>query len=107
MGSIAADTGYYPITGIQKGIVPGEHVPARMEIDAWWTSKNPYHEDQVSLFIAALKKFQDMPYTDKLSYFQVAGMGHFCNISFERQPLSFSGIHAEPQVSWDEGIPRK
>ena len=105
MGSLAADTGYYPITGIQKGFVPGEQVPARMEIDEWWESEYPIHVDQVSLFIAALKKFQDMDYTNKLSYFQVAGMKNFCNITIARQLLRFPGIHAEPRVSWDEGEP--
>ncbi|MCJ1424292.1 hypothetical protein MMC29_002179 [Sticta canariensis] len=84
MDSTAACTGYYPITGIQEGFGPGGQVPARMEIDKWWNSNKEVHVNQVSLFIAALKAFQAMPITCKLSYFQVAG------------------IHSQPHVTWDE-----
>lgn len=78
MGSTAASTDYYPITGIQKGFGPNGQVPARMEIDEWWSSNEEVHVNQVSLFIAALKVFQAMPYTSKLSYFQVAGLATLC-----------------------------
>ena len=78
MGSTAACTGYYPITGIQKGFGRDGRVPARMEIDEWWNSEKPVHVNQVSLFIAALKAFQAMPITCKLSYFQIAGLATLC-----------------------------
>lgn len=57
----------------------------RIEIDRWWNSEDLIHQDQVSLFIAALKIFRAMDITDKLSYFSVAE------------------IHGEPRLPWDEG----
>lgn len=45
----------------------------RMEIDHWWNSEDHIHQDQVSLFIKALKIFQGMDIKDKLSYFAIAG----------------------------------
>lgn len=45
----------------------------RIEIDRWWNSEDLIHQDQVSLFIAALKIFRAMDITEKLSYFSVAG----------------------------------
>ncbi|MCJ1461686.1 hypothetical protein MMC07_000284 [Pseudocyphellaria aurata] len=82
--STEASTGYYPITGIHVGLGPGDDVPSRMDIDEWWRSDDPVHKDQVSLFIAALKVFQAIPDSEKLSYFRIAG------------------IHKEPLKTWDE-----
>ncbi|KZT38875.1 Di-copper centre-containing protein [Sistotremastrum suecicum HHB10207 ss-3] len=74
---------YYPITGIQVGLGPLEgQVPLRQEVDAWYT--DPNNVNQVNLFFLALAKFQSLPVTDKLSYYQVAG------------------IHGQPLVPWDE-----
>ena len=67
----------YPITGIQKGLGPGNDplrkVPLRREIDEWWQSSNPVDVDQKTLFILALDYFQKMDPEAMLSYFQVAG----------------------------------
>lgn len=79
MGSTAASISCYPITGIQEGFGPDGQVPARMEIDEWWNSDEEVHVNQVSLFIAALKAFQAMNHTEKLSYFQVAGLATLCS----------------------------
>lgn len=73
MGSLAANHEYYPITGIQRGFGHNGEVPMRMEIDEWWNSDDPVHADQLSLFIAALKEFQNTHISEKLSYFQIAG----------------------------------
>lgn len=73
MGSLQVDSEYYPITGIQRGLGPHGEVPVRMEIDHWWNSEDRIHQDQVSLFIKALKIFQEMDITDKRSYFAIAG----------------------------------
>ncbi|EQB47725.1 hypothetical protein CGLO_13112 [Colletotrichum gloeosporioides Cg-14] len=51
----------------------GEQLGIRMEFSTWATD-NPKDSIQVSLFIRALQKFYDKPYTDRLSYFQVAGI---------------------------------
>jgi len=68
-----SDPQYYPVTGIKAGFGPDGKVPERMEIDALWQSEDEHHVNQVSLFIAALIKFQKLPITDQLSYFQIAG----------------------------------
>lgn len=77
MPDTLAATGYYPITGIKAGFGPCGEVPMRMEIDALWNSENPVHVNQVALYILALKRFQAMPYIEKLSYFQIAGAAYF------------------------------
>ncbi|KZT39063.1 Di-copper centre-containing protein [Sistotremastrum suecicum HHB10207 ss-3] len=73
----------YAITGIQQnlGPAPGQ-TPVRQEINAW--AANPENIVQVNLFYLALAKFQEIPYEEKLSYFQIAG------------------IHGLPLVPWDE-----
>jgi hypothetical protein len=63
----------YGITGIQKGLGPGEKVPLRREIDEWWFSENENDLNQRSLFIYALHEFQTMDPEDFKSYFGVAG----------------------------------
>lgn len=73
MDSSQVDSKYYPITGIQRGLGPHGEVPMRMEIDHWWNSEDRIHQDQVSLFIKALKVFQEMDIKHKLSYFAIAG----------------------------------
>ncbi|MCJ1455269.1 hypothetical protein MMC28_005623 [Mycoblastus sanguinarius] len=52
---------------------PPDPVPIRMEVDVWWTSKEQIHAYQRQLFIEALLYFQEMPVTDPMSYFQIAG----------------------------------
>ena len=60
----------YPITGIP--LVPGAPLPVRQEITAWYTnSDNKY---QVSLFVQALQIFKGIHVTERLSFFQVAGV---------------------------------
>ena len=63
----------YPITGIRAGWGPNNAVPARREIDEWYTSSDPQDKDQVNLYIQALINFQNIPADEKLSFFQVAG----------------------------------
>ncbi|KZT33401.1 Di-copper centre-containing protein [Sistotremastrum suecicum HHB10207 ss-3] len=73
----------YVITGIQEGRGPlPDQKPLRQEINAWAT--NPENVDQVNLFLLALARFQAIPYDEKLSYFQIAG------------------IHGLPFKPWDE-----
>ncbi|RVD85525.1 uncharacterized protein DFL_003846 [Arthrobotrys flagrans] len=72
----------YAITGIPTTRGPDGALPLRQEIDTW--SANPANVDQVNLYLQALAAFQQLPATDKLSYFQIAG------------------IHGEPFVPWDE-----
>lgn len=74
----------YPITGIRVGLDPGERVPLRQEIDAWFDSIKPTDKMQVQLFIFALKHFQEMDPVDRLSYFQIAGCKS-TSISSERR----------------------
>lgn len=74
MSSTSSSKDHYPITGIKTGFGRNGEVPMRHDIDEWFDSPNPVHIDQVSLFIAALKAFQAKPHSDKLSYFQVAGL---------------------------------
>jgi hypothetical protein len=64
----------YPITGINDGIDPQSGAtPLRLEVDDWYLSKAEDHVRQVSLFILALRSFQQASVEDKLSYFQIAG----------------------------------
>ncbi|EPS38104.1 hypothetical protein H072_8125 [Dactylellina haptotyla CBS 200.50] len=77
--------GTYAITGVQTGRGQDNSSPIRQEIDAW--SADPANVDQVNLYLQALASFQLMPVSDKLSYFQVAG------------------IHGEPFRPWDENTP--
>ena len=62
----------YPITGT------GSTQRPRLEIRTLQTKTN-----QWNLFLIALRRFQDLPQTNKLSYYQI------------------SGIHGVPRVSWD------
>jgi tyrosinase len=73
----------YAITGIPMPTHPDpQHpIPLRKEVTAW--ASDPENAVQFSLFIQALVKFQQMDPTDKLSYYQVAG------------------IHGQPATSWD------
>ncbi|KAK4663665.1 hypothetical protein QC763_610400 [Podospora pseudopauciseta] len=55
-----------------QGILPKEAPGIRREFSDW--AKDHENNIQVSLFIRALQKFYDIPYTETLSYFQVAGI---------------------------------
>lgn len=55
-----------------QGILPKEAPGIRREFSDW--AKDYKNNIQVSLFIRALRKFYDIPYTETLSYFQVAGI---------------------------------
>ena len=57
---------HYHITGI-KPVGEGPHL--REEFSAW--SKE--NDIQVSLFAQALTNFMEIKYTERLSYFQIAG----------------------------------
>lgn len=72
----------YAITGIP--VPSGQQTPVRYEIDAW--SQNKDNAIQVSLFVQALEAFQKLPVTDKLSYFQVAGIHGFPIVSWDSEP---------------------
>ena len=63
----------YAIRGVPVPPGPPGTVPIRLDVDEWYTSKDPVHELQVTLFLLALAKFEEMSSEDKLSYFQVAG----------------------------------
>lgn len=69
-------TATYPITGIQDGLPPvgpkDRQVPLRLEVDDFYTLKE--YKIQLNLFLLAMAKFQSMKPTDKLSYFQIAGI---------------------------------
>lgn len=62
----------YPITGA------GTQQRLRLEIRTLQTKKN-----QWNLFLIALRRFHDLPQSDKLSYYQI------------------SGIHGVPRTNWD------
>ncbi|KAK0662965.1 putative tyrosinase [Cercophora samala] len=55
-----------------QGILPNQAPGIRREFTDW--AKDPENNIQVSLFIRALQKFYDIPYTDTLSFFQVASI---------------------------------
>lgn len=65
---------YYAITGIPlpKTKDTNHPIPIRQEMNKWYQS--PENDIQVSLFIQALDRFQQMSWDEKLSFFQVAGM---------------------------------
>ena len=63
----------YALKGIQAGLGPGEQVPLRREVDEWWFSKNENDLNQRSLFMYALREFQNMDPKEQLSYFGIAG----------------------------------
>jgi hypothetical protein len=63
----------YAITGIKKGLGPGEALPLRREVDEWWSSNDQNDLNQRSLFIYALNEFQNMSANDQMSYFAIAG----------------------------------
>lgn len=60
----------YPITGIP--LVPGAGLPVRQEITAWFN--NDAKKYQVSLFMQALTKLEELPTGERLSFFQIAGV---------------------------------
>ncbi|KAM0425576.1 hypothetical protein ACHAPT_009107 [Fusarium lateritium] len=64
-------------------------MPLRRDINDLSQPKGPEPEKQWTLYVLALERFKNLPVDDKLSYFQVAG------------------IHAFPQLTWDEGEPVK
>jgi tyrosinase len=64
-------------------------MPLRREISKLPKSKEPKDQRQWTLYVLALERFKNLPVDEKLSYFQVAG------------------IHAYPQLTWDEGEPSK
>ncbi|KAJ3523968.1 hypothetical protein NM688_g8640 [Phlebia brevispora] len=77
-------SGTYPIVGIQDGIGPDGERPLRYEINKFVDPKhNPYAKDQLNLFLLALEKIQAMSHTERLSWFQIAG------------------IHGQPFINWD------
>ncbi|EEU49020.1 uncharacterized protein NECHADRAFT_75769 [Fusarium vanettenii 77-13-4] len=93
-----------PKPGVSFGItgIPAENVehrtkdipyapgmPLRREISALAKAKKPEDQRQWTLYVLALERFKNLPVDDKLSYFQVAG------------------IHAYPQLTWDDGEPSK
>jgi tyrosinase len=61
-----------PISGIPlpEKPIPHHPVPLRQNINTWYD--NPDNALQVSLFIQALTKFQELPFDDQLSYFRIA-----------------------------------
>jgi tyrosinase len=79
----------YAIKGIP--FTPGAEIPIRQEIDTWFS--NPENAIQVSLFIQALTKFQKMKFSDKLSYFSVAGIHGFPVIPWDGVPGGFYCAH--------------
>ncbi|KAK0629237.1 common central domain of tyrosinase-domain-containing protein [Bombardia bombarda] len=78
----------YAITGIKAGI-KGDTVPLRLEVDSWYPGQNELHLRQNSLYLWALKFFEEKSPDDKLSFFQVAG------------------IHGLPFMPWDEDTDAK
>jgi hypothetical protein len=69
---MSAEDSKYEFVNIQGVPVPPGGKPGlRLEFSEWATS-TPEKSIQVSLFIRALQKFYDQPYTDRLSYFQIA-----------------------------------
>lgn len=73
----------YAIKGIPLPAKPDPHhpIPLRKEVTTW--ASDPENAVQLSLFIQALIKFQQVPHTDQLSYYQIAG------------------IHGQPSTTWD------
>ncbi|KAK6507698.1 hypothetical protein TWF481_006121 [Arthrobotrys musiformis] len=82
---MSSEDGFYVIRGIPRE--PGQPIPSRLEIDEWFRDEKM--KKQVYLFIKALTFFQSMKFSDKLSYYSIAG------------------IHGEPsKPTWD-GVPRE
>ncbi|KAH6617711.1 common central domain of tyrosinase-domain-containing protein [Chaetomium sp. MPI-SDFR-AT-0129] len=85
---------FYVITGIQEGRSgpDGKIVPLRLEVDSWYPPDperfsrawRQVYSIQNSLFLWALKIFQEKSPEEKLSFFQIAG------------------IHGSPYEPWDE-----
>ena len=70
MGSVQQDSltePHYDIKGIP---LRGGKIPCRYECNAW--SKDAVDSIQVSLFIRALQKMYETPWTDPLSFYQIA-----------------------------------
>jgi tyrosinase len=66
-------TDIYNITGIQAGIGPHGEIPVRKDVETWFNSQEQQDRDQVWLFAHALQDFQAIDYTQKVSYYQIAG----------------------------------
>lgn len=64
---------FYPIVGIREGRGPNGELPVKMEVDDWWTSKEPIHVNQHALCLLAMNNMYAMAPDDKLSYYQIAG----------------------------------
>ena len=74
-------TSPYIITGIKAGSGPNGAVPIRQEIDAW--SLKAENQRQVNLFLLALRRYQDIPPSERDSFFQVAGELSFWPCHFD------------------------
>ncbi|KAJ4146106.1 hypothetical protein NW754_001569 [Fusarium falciforme] len=72
-----------------KDIPYAPGMPLRREISTLAKAEEPKDQRQWTLYVLALERFKNLPVDEKLSYFQVAG------------------IHAYPQLTWDEGEPSK
>jgi tyrosinase len=66
---------YFNITGVREG-VNGNIVPIRQEIRS-------LHPDMMNIYLLGLQRMQSLPKTDRLSWFQIAG------------------IHGRPYAPWD------
>ncbi|CEF87237.1 hypothetical protein FGSG_04869 [Fusarium graminearum PH-1] len=94
------NSGTYGIKGLPRpkdavtrhpdgGIPYIENLPVRYEISVLASSTDPLLRKQWTLFVLALEKFKMKPVSEKLSYFQVAG------------------IHGYPEGAWDNAPPPK
>ncbi|WXC48237.1 hypothetical protein QX201_007950 [Fusarium graminearum] len=94
------NSGTYGIKGLPRhkdavtrqpdgGIPYVENLPVRYEISVLASSTDPLLRKQWTLFVLALEKFKMKPVSEKLSYFQVAG------------------IHGYPEGAWDNAPPPK
>jgi hypothetical protein len=74
----APDKQFHVIQGIPipEPVDPVHPIPTRPEVGEWYNSRdqNPTIAIQVSLYLQALLKFQRESWTEKLSYFQIAGL---------------------------------
>ncbi|KAB2571190.1 Tyrosinase [Lasiodiplodia theobromae] len=73
----------------------GFQVPRRRNVKEWFDkAKNPANEEakELSLFIAAMQKFQSLPPTNQLSYFRIAGIHDYPrNVSWnmDKKPIPY------------------
>ncbi|KAB8269268.1 tyrosinase [Aspergillus minisclerotigenes] len=83
---------YFPITGIP--VDPGSPTPVRREIASWSISSDPVDRIQVSLFIRALRIFQEKDLkSDQLSYYQIAAIHGFPLLPWDNVPAKFYCPH--------------